>query len=78
MHNQFFINLGIAHHVSCPHTHQQNGTTEQKHRHIVETGLALLAHVGMPQKFWDEAFVTATYLIIRLPTPVIDILCPLE
>jgi histone deacetylase 1/2 len=34
-----------------------------KHRHIVEIGLALLAHASMPLKFWDEAFLTPTYLI---------------
>ena len=73
-----FRSLGISHHVSCPHTHQQNGSAERKHRHIVETGLSLLAHASMPIKFWDEAFVTAAYLINRLPTRVIDNLCPLE
>lgn len=78
MNNQFFRSLGIAHQVSCPHTHQQNGSAERQHRHIVETGLALLAHAGMPIKFWDEAFLTATYLINRMPTRVIDNLCPLE
>lgn len=78
LHTQFFRTLGIAHHVSCPHTHQQNGSAERKHCHIVETGLALLAHASMPLKFWDEAFLTATYLINRLPTRVIDNLCPLE
>jgi hypothetical protein len=58
----FFTSLGIAHRVSCPHTHQQNGSAEQKHRHIVETSLTLLAHAHMPLKFWDEAFLTTTYL----------------
>jgi hypothetical protein len=42
------------------------------------TGLALLAHASMPLKFWDEAFITATYLINRLPTRVIDNLSPLS
>jgi hypothetical protein len=32
----------------------------------------------MSLKFWDEAFVTVTYLINRLPTRVIDNLCPLS
>lgn len=77
-HNTFFKKLGIAHRVSCPHTHQQNGAAERKHRHIVETGLALLAHASMPLKFWDEAFLTATFLINRLPTRVIDNKSPLE
>jgi transposase InsO family protein len=63
LHTQFFTSLGIAHRVSCPHTHQQNGSVERKYRHIVETGLALLAHASVPLKFWDEAFITTTYLI---------------
>jgi hypothetical protein len=58
----FFQRMGISHHVSCPHIHQQNGLAERKHRHIVEVGLSLLAHVGMPLKFWDEAFSTAAYI----------------
>ena len=62
--NSFFQKVGIVHHVSCPHAHQQNGSAERKHRHIVEVGLALLANASMPLKFWDEAFLTATYLII--------------
>jgi hypothetical protein len=78
LHHQFFLKFGIAHHVSCPHTHQQNGSVERKHRHIVETGLALLAHAGMPLKFWNETFTTTTDLINRLPTRVIDNLCPIR
>jgi hypothetical protein len=67
--------MGITHRVSCPHTHQQNGSAERKHRHIVETGLA---HASMPIKFWDEAFLTVTFLINRMPTRVIDNTCPLQ
>jgi hypothetical protein len=78
IHNTFFRSTGITHRVSCPHTQQQNGSAKQKHHHIVETGLALLAHAAMPIKFWDEVFLTATYLINRLPTHVIDNKCPLE
>ena len=33
---------GIHHQLTCPHTPQQNGVVERKHRHIVETGLTLL------------------------------------
>ena len=61
--NSFFQRIGVSHRVSCPHTHQQNGAAERKHRHIVEVGLALLANASMPLKFWDEAFLTAIYLI---------------
>ena len=49
--NLFFNKLGITHRVSCPHTHQQNGTAERKHRHLVETGITLLAHASVPFRF---------------------------
>jgi hypothetical protein len=32
----------------------------------------------MPLKYWDEAFLAATYLINRLPTKVLDFCSPLE
>jgi len=32
----------------------------------------------MPLKFWDEAFITATYLINRLPSKIINNQTPLE
>jgi histone deacetylase 1/2 len=44
----FFQKVGISHRVSCPHTHQQNGSAERKHRHIVETCLNFLAHSSVP------------------------------
>jgi histone deacetylase 1/2 len=76
--HSFFEKIGITHHVSCPHAHQQNGSVERKHRHIVEVGLALLAHASMPLKFWDEAFLAATYLINRTPSKVLNYATPLE
>ena len=74
----FFQTLGISHHVSCPHAHQQNGLAERKHRHIVEVGLALLAGASMPLKFWDEAFLTAVHIINMLPSRVINNDTPTE
>jgi hypothetical protein len=49
--NSFFTRIGISHLVSCPHTHQQNGVAEHKHRHIVEVCLSLLSKASMPLKF---------------------------
>jgi histone deacetylase 1/2 len=74
----FFQKIGSTHHVSCPHAHQQNGSTGHKHRHIVEVGLSLLAHASMPLKFWDEAFLTTAFLINLLPSKVIDFDSPTE
>jgi len=69
---------GISHRISCPYTHQQNGAVERKHRHIVETGLALLSHASVPISYWDDAFVTACYLINRMPTSSLQNKSPFE
>jgi hypothetical protein len=41
-------------------------------------GLALLAHASMPLKYWDEAFLAATYLINRTPTKLLAYDTPLH
>lgn len=33
---------GIVHQSCCPYTPSQNGVAERKHRHLVETAIALL------------------------------------
>ncbi|KAM1806086.1 hypothetical protein ACFX11_029271 [Malus domestica] len=65
---QGFLNAqGITHQLSCPHTPEQNGCAERKHRHVVEMGRTLLFQSVLEPKFWVEAFQTAVYLINRLP-----------
>ncbi|KAL3830766.1 hypothetical protein ACJIZ3_019568 [Penstemon smallii] len=70
--------FGITHRISCPYAHSQNGMVERKHRHIVETGLALLSHSSLPKKFWSDSFITAVYLINRLPSPLLKNVSPFE
>ena len=41
-------------------------------------GLAILANACMPLKFWDEAFITAVFLINRTPSKVIYFATPFE
>jgi hypothetical protein len=55
-----------------PTHHQQNGSVERKHHHIVETSLTLLAHCSAPLTYWVEAFQTVCYLINRLPSPILN------
>ena len=43
-----------------------------KHRHIVEIRLALLAHASLPMKFWQYAFQSATFLINRMSSKVVN------
>jgi hypothetical protein len=56
--------------VSHVHRPQQNRIAERKHRHIVETGLTLLAQSGLPPKYWVDSFLTSIFLINRLPSLV--------
>jgi hypothetical protein len=72
----YFKSIGIIHRLSCPHTHQQQGCVERKHRHVIDTTLALLADSGDPKQFWDEACLTSCYLINRLPTPLLKNISP--
>uniref|UniRef100_A0A2N9I5H9 Integrase catalytic domain-containing protein n=1 Tax=Fagus sylvatica TaxID=28930 RepID=A0A2N9I5H9_FAGSY len=67
---------GIHHQLSCPHTPAQNGRAERKHRHVTETGLALLFHSHTSPRFWVDAFSTAAYIINRLPTSLLGDMPP--
>ncbi|KAH9726484.1 retrovirus-related pol polyprotein from transposon RE2 [Citrus sinensis] len=68
----YLRNEGITTRYSCPYTHHQNGKAERKYRHLVETGLTLLAQADIPLKFWWEAFYNATYLVNRISTPTLN------
>ena len=63
---------GIQQYISCPHTPQQNGLAERRHRQITELGLTLLFQGKLPQKYWVEAFYTANFLSNLLPSSALD------
>lgn len=54
---------------SCPHTPQQNGVAERKHRHILETARSLLLSASVPSQFGAEAAVS---FFFRIPSSVIS------
>lgn len=68
----------ISHFTSPPHTPEQNGVAERRHRHIVETGLSLLHYANLPLNFWSHAFQTAVHLINHFPTPILDYTSPYD
>ncbi|KAA0036904.1 Retrovirus-related Pol polyprotein from transposon TNT 1-94 [Cucumis melo var. makuwa] len=63
---------------SCPHTSQQNGCVERKHRHVLESVHALLLFASCPEKFWGEVALTFVYTINRLPSSVLQNISPFE
>lgn len=76
--NSYLNQHGVIFRQTCPYTSEQNGIVERKHRHVVETGLTLLAQAGMPFIYWTEVLSTAVHLINRLPTQVLNYLSPFE
>ena len=66
----FLSSHGIRHQSSFAYTPQQNGVAERKNSHLVETARTLLFQHTIPQRFWGNAFLTACYLINRMPSSV--------
>ncbi|KAL0534904.1 hypothetical protein IC582_029203 [Cucumis melo] len=74
----FLAQQGTLIQRSCPHTSQQNGRAERKHRHILDSVRAQLLSASCSEKFWGEAALTSVYVINRLPSQVIYNVSPFE
>ncbi|KAM0024788.1 putative RNA-directed DNA polymerase [Helianthus debilis subsp. tardiflorus] len=75
---EFYGNQGIILETTCPHTPQQNGVVERKHRHLLEMARALHFEANLPIKFWGECVMTAAYIINRIPSKVLKNKTPYE
>ncbi|RVX16318.1 Retrovirus-related Pol polyprotein from transposon TNT 1-94 [Vitis vinifera] len=70
--------LGILHDLSCVNTPQQNGVAERKNGHLLNTTRALLFQGNVPKSYWGEVVLTATYMINRIPSRVLDNKSPIK
>lgn len=63
---------------SCAYTPQQNGTTERKYHHLLELPRSIIFASHVPNSFWGEAVLTASYLINCLSSKNLQIQTPLS
>ncbi|KAL2320148.1 hypothetical protein Fmac_029117 [Flemingia macrophylla] len=76
--SKFLQDNGVVHELTCVDTPQQNGVAERKNRHLLEVTRALLFQMSVPKSYWGEAVLTATYLINRLPSRILDGVSPVQ
>lgn len=76
--SNYLSNHGILHQTSCVGTPQQNGVAERKNRDLLEKTRSLMIQMNVPKKFWSQALLTATYIINRLLTQVLNAKSPFE
>lgn len=68
---EFITTNGIIHPSSCVSTPQQKGIAERKNNHLLEVAQTLLFTANLPNRFWGNAILTATYLINRVLSRVL-------
>lgn len=72
----FCESRGIIRHKICAYTPQQNGVAERMNRTIMEKVRSMLSDSGLPKMFWAEATHTATILINKTPSSVLNFEIP--
>ena len=73
-----FRGKGIIDETSCVGTPQQNCHVERKHRHILNVARALRFEASLPMEFWGERVLTASYIINKTLTPILNGKTPFE
>lgn len=76
--NSLFNTLGIVHQHSFVYTPQQNGRVERKYRHLLSVARALRFKASLPIHLWSDCLLTATYLINRTPSSLLQNKTPFE
>ena len=76
--SKYLCSNEILHQTSCVVKPQQNGISERKNHDLLEKTQAIMLKMNVPKGFWSYGVLTATYLVNRLPSRVLDFKSPLE
>lgn len=68
--DSMLLKIGIKRELSCAHTPLQNGVSERRNRHLVESCRAQAK--GVPRIYWGECIRTAAYLHKKTPSSAIS------
>ena len=59
-------------------TPKQNGIADQKNDHLLEIARSLIFTMNVPKSLWENVVLIVSYLINRLPSPVLQFKSPIE
>ena len=74
----FLKEKGILYQCTCRETPWQNGIAKRKNKHLLEVARAIMFSMNVPKYLWCDAILTASYLINRMPTRVLQFQTPLH
>ena len=74
----YFQHEVIIHESSCVNNPQQNGVTERKNDHLLNTTRAFLFQKHVPKTYQGGVILTTTHLINRLPSKVLSFKSPMD
>ena len=56
----------------------KKGIDDHKNKHLLEVAHAMMFYMNLPKYLWGDAVLTASYLITRMPSMVLQHSTPLE